>query len=83
MHPADILAAVRKSKLRFLPAIAQRYGISDVALRASLRRPQRRAEEAISKVTGIPLWVLWPDRWSRDGERLSSRTKKRTQRRAA
>lgn len=73
MHEADILAAVRKSKLRFLPAVAARYGVSAVSLRAALYRPQRRAEEAISKATGVPLHVLWPDRWSPEGERLVRR----------
>jgi len=70
MHEADILAAVRKSKYRFLPAIAQQFGVSDVSLRAALRRPQLKAEKAISRAIGIPLHVLWPERWSPEGERL-------------
>lgn len=73
MHEADILAAVRKSKFRFLPAIGERYGVSSVALRAALRRPQRSAERAISEALRIPLHVLWPDRWSEAGERLVRR----------
>ena len=73
MHQADILAAVRKSKHRFLPAISEKYGVSSVSLRAALHRPQRRAEIAISKATGIALHVLWPDRWSPSGERLVRR----------
>jgi len=73
MHEADILAAVRKSKFRFLPAIAEHYGVSAVSLRASFRRPQPRAERAIAKATGIPLHVLWPDRWNEMGERLVRR----------
>lgn len=73
MHEADILAAVRKSEFRFLPAIAERYGVTDVALRAAFRRPQRGAEKAISKALRIPLHVLWPDRWSPSGERLVRR----------
>lgn len=73
MHQADILAAVRKSEFRFLPAIAKRYGVSDVALRAALHRPQLAAEKAISKATKIPLHVLWPQRWSPDGLRLVRR----------
>jgi Ner family transcriptional regulator len=70
MHEADILAAVRKSHFRFLPAIAARYGVSDAALRASFRRPQRSAERALSKALGIPLHVMWPDRWDENGLRL-------------
>lgn len=73
MHEADILAAVRKSNFRFLPAIAQRYGVSDVALRAAFRRPQLAAERAISKALRIPLHEIWPDRWSSDGARLVRR----------
>ena len=77
MHEADILAAVRKSKFRFLPAIAQQYRVSDVSLRAAFRRPQLPAEQAISKALGIPLHILWPDRWSVSGERLVRRGQKR------
>jgi lambda repressor-like predicted transcriptional regulator len=73
MHQADILAAVRKSKFRFLPAIGERYGVSDVALRAALHRPQRAAEKAISEALRIPLHVLWPDRWDATGQRLVRR----------
>lgn len=81
MHEADILAAVRKSDFRFLPAIAQRYGVTDVALRASFKRPQLGAEKAISKALKIPLHILWPERWSPSGERLVRRG--RTVKRAA
>ncbi len=70
MHEADILAAVRKSKYRFLPAIAARYGVTHVALRAALRRPQRGAERAISQALDIPLHILWPQRWDASGNRL-------------
>lgn len=77
MHEADILAAVRKTRYRFLPKIAERYGVSDVALRAAFRRPQLAAERAISRATGIPLHELWPDRWSETGERLVRRGLKR------
>ncbi|MGY6246644.1 helix-turn-helix domain-containing protein [Bosea thiooxidans] len=73
MHEADILAAVRKSKYRFLPAIAAQYQVSDVSLRAAFRRPQLRAERVLSRALGIPLHVLWPDRWSPNGVRLVRR----------
>jgi Ner family transcriptional regulator len=73
MHEADILAAVRKTQFRFLPRIAERYGVSDTQLRAALRRPQLAAERAISKATGIPLHILWPDRWAPNGKRLVRR----------
>lgn len=77
MHEADILAAVRKSKFRFLPAIAEQYRVSDVSLRAAFRRPQLRAERVLSKALGIPLHILWPSRWSSSGERLVRRGLKR------
>lgn len=83
MHEADIIAAVRKSEFRFLPAIAERYGVTDVALRAALRRPQRGAEKVISKALKIPLHILWPDRWSASGERLVRRGRPRPMKRAA
>lgn len=78
MHEADILAAVRKSKFRFLPAIGRQYGVTDVALRAALRRPQRGAERAISEALRIPLHVLWPDRWDKAGRRLVRRGRSST-----
>lgn len=77
MHEADILAAVRKSKFRFLPAIAQRYGVSDAALRAAFRRPQRQAERVLSQALNIPLHELWPDRWDSQGNRLVQRGRAR------
>lgn len=83
MHEADILAAVRKSEFRFLPAIADRYGVTDTALRASLRRPQLAAEKAISKALRIPLHILWPERWSASGQRLIRRGRPRSVNRAA
>lgn len=83
MHEADILAAVRKSHFRFLPAIADRYGVTDAALRAAFRRPQLAAEKAISKALKIPLHILWPDRWSASGERLVRRGRPRAMKRAA
>ncbi len=83
MHEADIIAAVRKSQFRFLPAIAERYGVSDVSLRAALRRPQLGAEKVISKALKIPLHILWPDRWSASGERLVRRGRPRAMKRAA
>lgn len=73
MHEADILAAVRKSRYRFLPAIGRKYGVSDVSLRAAFRRPQLRAERALAAALKIDLHILWPDRWSPSGERLVRR----------
>jgi len=73
MHPADILAAVRKSRFRYLTNVAAAHKLSAATLRTALRRPQRRAELAISKATGLPLYVLWPQRWSVSGKRLVRR----------
>jgi Ner family transcriptional regulator len=73
MHEADILALVRESKWRFLPAIAKANSLSHSALKTCLRRPQLRAEKALSKALGVQPHVLWPDRWSANGERLVKR----------
>jgi Ner family transcriptional regulator len=78
MHPADILAAVRKSPYRFLPAISARYNVSEVSLRAAFKRPQRRAEMALADALGIPKHKLWPERWSPDGKRLVTRGRPRS-----
>ncbi|MGZ8371223.1 MAG: helix-turn-helix domain-containing protein, partial [Caulobacteraceae bacterium] len=41
------------------------------ACRSSLRKPTPRADRAISDQIGVPLHLLWPDRYDADGRRVS------------
>lgn len=75
MHPADILALVKKSRFRTLEAVAQHAKLSSSTVRGAFRRPQRRAEIAISKAVGRKLHDLWPDRWDTNGTRLVNKGK--------
>lgn len=78
MHPADILALVKKSRFRTLEAVAQHAKLSPSTVRGAFRRPQRRAEIAISKAVGRKLHDLWPDRWDKNGSRLVNKGKSAT-----
>jgi Ner family transcriptional regulator len=77
MHPSDILAAVGRSKYRFLTKIAIETGISHARVKAALYRRQRGGEIAISQCLDIPLHVLWPERWAENGEQILNNGKRR------
>ena len=72
MHPADIVAAVKKTGTS-LSALARLNGLSDAAIRYSLRPPAKRAEEALIAHLGLPPQRIWPDRYSTTGVRLIRR----------
>lgn len=67
-HPADIRAAVTKRK-QTLTGLALENGLDGSACRAALIRPVLNAEIVISRFLGVPLHVLWPDRWDAEGRR--------------
>lgn len=73
-HPADIRAAVQK-RGSTLKAVAQQAGLNAAACRLALRDRHIGGEQAIAAFLAIPLWDLWPDRWSPAGQRLDHRTK--------
>lgn len=55
-----------------LTAIGHRYGLSPSAVRMTLSRKPAitSADQAIADVLGVPLHVLWPDRYDDRGHRL-------------
>ncbi|MDG3439595.1 helix-turn-helix domain-containing protein [Nitrospirillum amazonense] len=78
-HPADIRAAVEK-RGKTLKDVALAAGIHADACRFALRHRHVQGERALSEFLKIPLWELWPDRWSVHGIRLDHRTKELRQR---
>lgn len=73
-HPADIRAAVEK-RGSALKAVAVAAGLHADACRFALRHRHVGGERALSEYLKIPLWELWPDRWSCHGIRLDHRKK--------
>lgn len=71
-HAEDIKAAIRKRGTS-LKALSLQNGLCESACRASLRRPQPTSDLVISEFLGVPLHQLWPDRYSKEGERRRSR----------
>ena len=67
-HPADIRAAIVK-RGKTLTGLALENGLDSSACRAALIRPLPNAEKAISRLLGVPLHELWPDRWDEEGRR--------------
>lgn len=67
-HPADIRAAIVK-RGKTLTGLALESGLDGSACRAALIRPLPNAEMAISRLLGVPLHELWPDRWDEEGRR--------------
>ena len=55
-----------------LTGVSEMYGLSGSAVRMTLqrKRPLTSADQAISDFLGVPLHVLWPDRYDRAGNRL-------------
>ena len=78
MHPADIVACVKKRGLT-LKEVEMAHGLSKGALSIATKRPFPAAERALSQCTGKPLYELFPDRYRDDGTGKSVRiTERRT-----
>ncbi len=67
-HPADILAAVRKSGWTFA-ALAEHHGLERSTLTHALARSYPKAEQRIADAIGVAPQVIWPSRWNQDGTR--------------
>ena len=70
-HPEDIKAELRK---RFGPvtklSAAWGYATNMISLTLLRKNNSTLVERRIADALGIPLHVLWPDRWSPEGARL-------------
>lgn len=71
-HPEDIKASIRKRGTT-VTKLALDHGLSGSACRLALMRPSPAGEKVISSFLGIPLQVLWPDRYDPYGRRLATR----------
>jgi len=61
-HPSDIRAAVEKAG-KSLSQCALDVGLNGAACRIATRHRHEGGERAIADLIGVPLFVLWPDRW--------------------
>lgn len=71
-HPEDIKAAVRKAGAT-LRQLADANGIDRGCMSKSLHQPHLRGEQVIAEHLGVPPWVIWPSRYSADGQPIDRR----------
>lgn len=62
-HRAYIRAEVEKQG-KTLTQLALDHGLPEWACRHALDRRHKPGEQVIAKFIGVPLWELWPDRWT-------------------
>ncbi|AYN27718.1 transcriptional regulator [Buttiauxella sp. 3AFRM03] len=62
MHPADIIAKLKKQKLS-LAALSRQAGLSSSTLANALSRPWPKGEFLIAVALGIPPSEIWPSRY--------------------
>lgn len=71
-HKEDIKAAIRKRGMNMV-TLAIQYGVQPSLVRNCLGRPLISGERVIADFLGVPLHELWPERWTRTGERVRPR----------
>ena len=59
-----------------MAALSREAGLSETAIRVALRRPFRRAEEALIGFLGVPPHHIFPGRYDASGTRLVTRGRK-------
>lgn len=72
MHPELIRAQIRM-RGKTLSDIAREYKVSPRVVSLALSKPSLSGEKAISDFLGQPLHELFPDRWTKDGQRIRPR----------
>lgn len=72
MHPADIVAAVKKTGTN-LRQLSLENGFGASTLRAALHKPHPRAQRLIAETIGRPVHEIWPQWFDRDGRRVAKR----------
>lgn len=68
-HPADIVAAIRKSGTT-LRELSLSHGLAERACQVALHRPYTKPEVVIAKALGVHPMVIWPSRYHADGTRI-------------
>lgn len=71
-HKEDIKAAIRKKGLS-LTALAITHSLPEASVRNALSRPLVSGEKAIASFLDVPLHELWPERWTKSGQRIRPR----------
>lgn len=66
-HPEDVKAAIRKRGVT-LSYLSIKHGYSDAYLRNALYRPLFDAEQIIARFLGVQAQIIWPDRYTQDGD---------------
>ena len=72
MHPELIKAQIRM-RGKTLTQLALENKLSPTAVAAALRKPMLSGEKAIASFLGLPPYLIWPDRWTQDGQRVRPR----------
>ena len=68
----SILAEIKR-RFGSLQALADRAGIGAAHLSVALGAPYPKGERVIARALGVPVHLLWPDRYDAKGRRLPSR----------
>lgn len=64
-------AIYRKGKT--LADLAHDHAMPETTLRSALSKPCKSGELVIASFLGIPLYVLFPERWTAEGKRIYPR----------
>ncbi|KQN64448.1 transcriptional regulator [Erwinia sp. E602] len=72
MHPADIVAAIKKRKSS-LAALSRQAGLSSGTLANALKKPWPKGEFIIARALGVHPSVIWPSRYFDQRGRLLAR----------
>lgn len=70
---AERIKAAVHAKGKTLRGLARDHDLHDLAPSTALIRRHKTAEIAIAEFLGMPLWILWPDRWTTQGTRIDHR----------
>lgn len=74
----SIKAAIAR-KGKNLSDLARDFDMPEPTLRSALAKPCKSGEEVIAQFLELPLYVLFPERWTVDNKRIYPRTLKRKQ----
>lgn len=74
MHPADIIAGLRKQKSS-LAALSRQVGLSSSTLSNALVRPWPKGEHIIAEALGMAPSEIWPSRYYDEMGNLIDRQK--------
>ena len=74
----SIKAAIAR-KGKSLSDLARDFDMPEPTLHSALAKPCKSGEEVIAQFLELPLYVLFPERWTIDNKRIYPRTLKRKQ----